>query len=246
MSPSTAKQSEYRLGALRICSTKLKDSEAHSKLLDNVISVSHCLNDMFPDWYEWDLANREEQVKGARKIASAAPVTPPEGFNLGKELDELEKKGILYNATFYDFEAAKTIFKHFKKNREWKILGVAFNLQQAAKLIDEQPSAPAELNGNKKMPPSILSSTLQRNLALPATGKVLGFDVITINFGEIGHSFLCNGLEKEAQTRFNIALNQFALLSSESDAQKLTEYCNSEDAKAEPEPWYFCKVIDFT
>lgn len=73
-------------------------------------------------------------------------------------------------------------------------------------------------------------------------GISLGFDLLgydTCGF----HSFVCNSLEKEFAKQ-SLLLNEFALFSSKSDAEKALEFINNNENVAEPALWQIWEVSE--
>jgi hypothetical protein len=76
---------------------------------------------------------------------------------------------------------------------------------------------------------------------LEVGGDVLGFEVISYFMGSLGHSWLCSDLQKDMNELFGIRPNQYGLIDTYQEAQKVYEWIAEDDMKghrAEPEPYY--------
>lgn len=66
-----------------------------------------------------------------------------------------------------------------------------------------------------------------------------GYDVLGFEYGAYSfHTFVCNGLDKHFQSRFNISLNVFGLITELKDARRVADYASDESSGMEPVPWF--------
>jgi hypothetical protein len=72
----------------------------------------------------------------------------------------------------------------------------------------------------------------------------LGFELLNMDVGNIGHSFLCNHLEKEYQ-KMELAFNEHGLLAKYDDAKRAEEFTNLDTTAAEPGPWFPWLIVEY-
>jgi hypothetical protein len=71
----------------------------------------------------------------------------------------------------------------------------------------------------------------------------LGFELLNVEVGNIGHSFLCNHLEKEYQ-KMELTFNEHGLLAKYDDAKRAEEFTNLNTTGAEPGPWFPWLILE--
>ena len=77
-----------------------------------------------------------------------------------------------------------------------------------------------------------------RGEQLPPHARVIGFEVVNVDVGAIGHSWLCNGLENHCADVLGIRPAANGLLASLDDAIRCRDEIDREEVGAEPGPWY--------
>jgi hypothetical protein len=73
----------------------------------------------------------------------------------------------------------------------------------------------------------------------------LGFELLNVDVGNIGHSFLCNHLEKEYQ-KMGLTFNEHGLLAKYDDAKQAEEFTNLDTTGAEPGPWFPWLIVEYS
>lgn len=79
--------------------------------------------------------------------------------------------------------------------------------------------------------------TAKRRERLPATGRRLGFEPVTVAYGSLGHSWVCNGLETHCAQTLGILPNSMGLVESLQDAERCCEEIERPETGSEPELW---------
>ena len=72
----------------------------------------------------------------------------------------------------------------------------------------------------------------------------LGFELLNLDVGNIGHSFLCNHLEKEYQ-KMELTFNEHGLLADYKNAKRAEEITNLDTTGAEPGPWFPWLIVEY-
>jgi hypothetical protein len=86
---------------------------------------------------------------------------------------------------------------------------------------------------------------LEANHRFEAGGTVLGFELISYEYG-LEHSWICNSLEREVQSRLGISPNpNTGLLDPYEDAVVVADYMNRDDVGAEPGLWLPWLVVQY-
>jgi hypothetical protein len=80
---------------------------------------------------------------------------------------------------------------------------------------------------------------LAREKTLDDGGEVLGFEPLVIDdyTCELGCSWLCNGLERDARDKLDIVINKAGFIESFDEAMRCVRYIRSDDVGAEPSLW---------
>ncbi|MEO8611023.1 MAG: hypothetical protein ABI690_24210 [Chloroflexota bacterium] len=89
---------------------------------------------------------------------------------------------------------------------------------------------------------------LKEHQPLPQGGTVLGFEVLSYSYGNIGCSWLCSGIEKDMHELFGIHPNLYGLIDSYTDAKKVYDWIAEDEMqgiRAEPEPYYPWLIVQY-
>jgi hypothetical protein len=95
------------------------------------------------------------------------------------------------------------------------------------------PSAPENAGFVESFNPVL--DVVKRDQPLAAGGTVLGFEPLVAN-GGLACSWLCNGLDRDAEEKLGIQTNAHGLIDSMADAARVVRYIR-EDGHAEPGLW---------
>lgn len=90
-----------------------------------------------------------------------------------------------------------------------------------------------------------ISQQIAQHLPLEPDGNKLGHEVVSFEYGDFGHSWICSGIHKEP---FGFSLNSHGLISSYSDARKVYDWIAEDDmqgSRAEPEPYYIWLIVSY-
>ncbi|HEV8113661.1 MAG TPA: hypothetical protein VGR31_12870 [Planctomycetota bacterium] len=88
-------------------------------------------------------------------------------------------------------------------------------------------------------------TALSRNRPLERTIAPIGFDVLGAEYGGSFHTFSCNALERPFAEELGVHFNEHGLIDGETKAAEACAYANSDDAPAEPVPWYAFRVDEY-
>lgn len=86
---------------------------------------------------------------------------------------------------------------------------------------------------------------LCRNIPLTGDGIQRGYDILGYRQEGTFHSFACNFLEKDYQTKLGIELNSFGLIDSLDAAEKAAQYAMLKAIQTEPVLWLPWLVIEY-
>ena len=191
---------------------------------DPIVSASNCLQEDFLPDFEWfsDQGDRKWLMETAPRLG----LTEAEG-------DRIQG---WCNAAFLDGRVHwPNVFSSVESLRE--LVGVIGRVP--AGFIAIGIALPRELVPRLLVTPDDIEVGGQLNAALlPAQGLELGWEVLGRE-GVVGkmnvmgfHSWLCNGMEEDAQREFGITPNARGFIDTYADAKRVAEYCD----KIQPEP----------
>jgi hypothetical protein len=81
---------------------------------------------------------------------------------------------------------------------------------------------------------------------METSGEVLGFEVISFEYGDFSHTWLCSRLDAEMNQLFGIRPNQYGLLNEYDEAKKIYEWIAEDEmmgTRAEPVPYSFWLLV---
>jgi hypothetical protein len=88
---------------------------------------------------------------------------------------------------------------------------------------------------------------LTQHQPLPASGEILGFEIASY-YMNLGHSWLCSGLERDMHEQFGIRPNAHGLIDTYEDAKKVYDWIAEDEQqghRAEPEPYYPWLIVSY-
>jgi hypothetical protein len=89
---------------------------------------------------------------------------------------------------------------------------------------------------------------IEQHLSMETDGEVLGFEVVSFEYGNLGHSWLCSHLDIEMSQLFGIRPNQYGLLNTHDEAKKIYEWIAEDEmmgTRAEPVPYDFWLLVSY-
>jgi hypothetical protein len=139
---------------------------------------------------------------------------------------------------FHSPEAANRFANRFLMDfGNLHLIGVGLPRELEEKNWHEEPTKGQEVYG--------ISKRIELHLPLAEGGRVLGFEVISFEYGSFRHSWLCNYLHYEIHKLFGIRAGQYGLLQKEADARQIYEWIEEDDRRAEPVPYDYWLLVDY-
>ena len=89
---------------------------------------------------------------------------------------------------------------------------------------------------------------IKQGLLMEEPNAILGYDVVSYSYHDFSHSWLCSHLEQDMNDKFGIRANQYGLLDTFEDAQKINDWIAEDEMKgtrAEPEPYDFWLIASY-
>ncbi|MGD9588872.1 MAG: hypothetical protein AB7Q37_02600 [Pyrinomonadaceae bacterium] len=201
-------------------------------------TASECLSEnLIGHWaYPWD--------KPARKDSAGAEAA----LNLEKsKVDAIREwvgakttaNSIGWQSVFLDVQTAIEYRERFFPDLDGvSLLGLYFSENESAEILNEFKP---ESKGSGEI--GIYQMLLKQLPEVEGSRqKLLGFDLVGIEYGGDFHSFHCHDMAGELSNRFGLVLNRFGLFNEVSDWQPVLDYMNDEETGCEPVPWFAVKV----
>jgi len=79
-------------------------------------------------------------------------------------------------------------------------------------------------------------------------GQPFGFEVVSFEYGDFGHSWLCSYLHSEMHNLFGIQPGQYGLMRSEQDARRVYEWVEEEgksNHRVDPVPYDYWLLVEY-
>lgn len=205
---------------------------ARKELPERIISGSGCLKTDLTDVWLDAWREREGDLESVYRDAQ-------DQWGLSRQaVDELcfwyqTKPEVDMNA-LRSLSAAQEVVRQLLPDRD-DIAIVGLGLPRAS--VDELFLAAA--TGDTKGAPAGISEliieALKRNEPLANGGTVLGYEPLVID-GGLACSWICNGIDREADQKLQINTNAFGLIERLDDASRVVRYID-DDGHAEPGLW---------
>jgi hypothetical protein len=196
-------------------------------LPDVVASASTCIADLFP---EGELASwahpesRERAGETAKRLGVAADRLP----ELTLWTDEALESGTLrWPGILRAPDDARSLARRFElPTDQLALVGIALPERDVADFLDD--------NYGTGDPGWV--QAIRQHQQLATGGQPLGFEVLGLD-GEGFHSWRCNSLEDVAAERLDIMPNQYGLIQTLEDAERVAELANDGQTRAEDCLW---------
>ena len=208
-----------------------------------IVSASTCLCRQFPGDYAIDWCSVTD-LERAQKLAdfgidpdqqSAARIWATENF------DEL----FGWPGTFYSLGAAiEARTTLIPPATDVRVLGLGVHeagledfLRHAAPTPPSEGYAPQGETGSFTM--------AKRRERLVAGGRILGFEILNLEFGHASHTWLCNQLETHCANVLGIRPNAAGFIETFDDAQRCCAEISRDEVGSEPGPWLPFALVDY-
>src|SRR5579859_724327 len=144
---------------------------------------------------------------------------------------------------FYSPDAARRIAKRFVGElADLHLIGVGLSLELEESNWREpapDPEVYGEVYGIEKR--------IEQRLPLVEAGQPLGFEVVSFELGDFGHSWLCRYFHFEMHHLFGIQPGQYGLLRSEQDARRVYEWIEEDESgqRSEHMPHDYWLLVEY-
>lgn len=195
---------------------------------DPIMSLSQCVCSRFELAWGWN------------------PPFPQKAVDFGIPMNEYEafaawcqgNSEIGWPGMFYSLGAARRAVTRFRiVSENLFLIGVGFSRDMEA--------AGWRGSGSHAQDDAV-SQQIAQNVPLELCGDVLGHEVVSFEFGDFGHSWLCSGIHKEP---FGFSLNSRGLINNYQDARRVYDWIAEDDmqgSRAEPEPYYIWLLVSYS
>jgi hypothetical protein len=152
---------------------------------------------------------------------------------------------------FYTLAAAQTIANEFLPDKSYlHILGIALPQTLVEDFLSDNQQTTFSVEKQTYEDTLYGINAVLREAKPPEAGaSVIGHEVLSsYGLGQIGHSWLCSGLERDMHDLFNIRPNPHGLIDSLADAMRVYAWIAEDEQKghrAEPEPYYPWLLVDY-
>lgn len=202
-------------------------------LPEKLVSMSRCICPRLSVHWGWNPGNREAALK------FGIPETKLDEFvewcNSGYQAD------LDVMSMFYSTDSARRFIKQFTLNTSdlWLVgTGLPKKLEEA--------NWREEIDQNERV--EGVEKRIERHLPIESHGVILGFEVVSYQYHDLGHSWLCNYLHQDMFDLYGVRPNQYGLIDSHDEANKVYNWIAEDDMKgtrAEPEPYDFWLLISY-
>jgi len=197
-----------------------------------ISSVSNCICDIGPAAYwGWEAGHWHDETAEGVVWANALGIARAQLPRLREWTIQANRAGDLeFPFVLSSPDVARRLVREFAADPAGlTVLGIAMDPVSAATFIAEE-----DAERSAPMAPSGLRQILGRAEAPAPGGQILGYEVVGG-----GHSWICNGLERDAPERFGIRPNPEGFISTREDAGRIAAWANDwEESRAEPEAWW--------
>jgi len=220
------------LGGYSVVLTRPRPDWARAALPDPIISWSRCLVGKLDD--VWLDAYREREGDMEAVYDRALERFGLERTAVDKLLRWYQAAQDLQFDVFTALPPAQEVVRSFLTGRsDVAIVGVGLPRAYVQDLLAGGPPRSENAGFVESFDP--VADVVKRDQPLAPGGTVLGFEPLVAN-GGLACSWLCNGLDRDAEEKLGIQTNEHGLIESLEDAARVVTYIR-EDGHAEPGLW---------
>jgi hypothetical protein len=235
--------SDYFCGGYFVTRPAKRTDWQSTTLPETLLSVSRHICTFVPD--AWSIEWAEDDTNSRLKSAAEFNLEPKAIEELTRwATDNFDKEfGAWY--VIFKLETAQQLRKRFLGQlKDVAILGVGLHKNLCndfllkAKAPASQPGFAPNGEGGDYL-------AMIKRLQLASDGIPLGFEPVNRDGVPFSCSWLCNGLEKDAE-EMKIPINSMGLIDDYSHALKFTDMLNEGKIGAEPGPWWPWLLVDYS
>ena len=201
-----------------------------------ILSVSRCLAAILPDSWNlsWVRTSEEERYCAAAKFG-LSPETTAELVEWVTE--RFDRNEVGFPGIFNSIETARALLERFPLPKNCLLLGLGLHKQFVAEFKAVEAVVPGVGNGG-------VWQCVSAEQALADGFLIEGYEILGYDYGDF-HSWLCNGLEVDADRLFGIRPAKHGLLARLDQADMVTEYVRRDETGAEPGLWLPWLVVRY-
>jgi hypothetical protein len=214
-----------------------------SLLPEQIVSASDCLCPRFPGPYAitWSSGPEASQREGFEAVG-LAPETwrEAEGWATAQFGRAFGWPGV-----FFNLDAARAAQTRFFSRADpvW-LVGLGLPEGSLGPFLSDAGPAPPQ-PGYSPFGASGYYELLERRQPLPPGGRLVGFELLNVEGGQVSHSWLCNHLEKHCADRLGIWPAHFGLLPDLPSARRCLKEITRDDVGAEPGLWLAWALVRY-
>lgn len=227
---------DFILGGYFLVKLAKRSGYMDADLVPNTIySVSNCICDVIPGIWALDwVQQRDESIK---RIKSSLNLDTDDF----KKIETWVTTNFNNNKTgwqngFFDKETAIEFYQTFLKDKQdIVLLGIGLGSEDLDLFFDEEKP-------QKGMGSYLVYDVLKFKTKL-SPSNCIGYDILGFDCGQF-HSYLCNGLQKDFNKKFDMKPNQYGFFDKYELAKVAADYVLDEGTGAEPalwQAWMVCK-----
>src|SRR5262245_9513517 len=180
-------------------------------LPDRILSASTCICPQFPGSYALSWCSFDNEDRASMFDAVGVP------RGLRDEAQEWATRSfdVLFGWTgvFFTLEAARAAHSRFLRQGDVAVLGIGLPARYREEFLREATPPPPK-PGFAPRGESGWPKVLRAGKSLPAGGIRLGFEILSADSGLLGHSWLCNGLERDFAEKYGVRPNAAGFIES--------------------------------
>jgi hypothetical protein len=213
-------------------------------LPERLVSLSDCIAPILQVYWGWNLDQYRQAALDFGIPADKLPVM--QQWSIRPELGHPD--------IFYSLDAGRRC-AHDLSLSQVLLLGIALPHESVDTFLDENRLYKSDyvegefLNERELLPKEWwgIQRALYQHQPLPASGEILGFEIASY-YMNLGHSWLCSGLERDMHEQFGIRPNAHGLIDTYEDAKKVYDWIAEDEQqghRAEPEPYYPWLIVSY-
>ncbi len=202
-----------------------------------VLTLSSCLTSLFPDTWtlDWSSETEDDRLAAAALIGIEAADLPTLLANMTTAF--ADGKWCWPHVWVSLDDARRAALEYQLSREEFAIVELGVRSATADELLVDLAAGPNEAECG-------LLTNLRRRRHVHSTGTLLGWEPLGIEQGGSMHSWLCNGLHRDAHERLGITPGKWGLIESATDATRVERLIQS-GIGAEPVPWFCARLSIF-
>lgn len=224
-----------------------QEGPASPLLPPTYFSLSSCLCPTFPDGWLWNHAGNAygpgdpvERMQGYEARVKAAarfglqPGDLPQAYAwaaraIGREFGVPE---VFYTLSFA-LHATEWIDL---PTEDWGVFGCGLHRSLASEFAEKAEAGQRGMGA---------AECVKRSEPVAEGGSVMGFELVNLENGQLGDSWLCNGLHEAFAEHHGIRPNLHGLLDTHAEAAFCSQKINAGEIAAEPGPWFPWLIVRY-